>query len=336
MRTAGEWYGEEERDKGIMTPENYRFYAISSKFDQTFDNTGKDLILQFTIKYSRGVDCAGGYIKILPAGFDQDNFNGDTPYHIMFGPDFCGSTNRIHNIFTYKNTNHLWKKEPTAHKDQLTHMYRLVVHPDNTYQVFSDDKEVESGRLEDDWNMLPPKKIKDPDDEKPDEWVDEAKIVDVNDVKPDWWDSIPSMIPDPDAKKPDDWDDDEDGEWEAPMIPNPEFKGEWRPRMIDNPEYKGPWVQREIDNPDYAPDSNLYRYTDMGGIGIEVWQVTAGVIFDNIQVTDSLEEADEFKKKYFDSMVKEEEKMFKKKQEREEAKKREAEEEEETFHTAGA
>ena len=27
------------------------------------------------------------------------------------------------------------------------------------------------------------------------------------------------------AKKPDDWDDEEDGEWEAPMIDNPEYKG---------------------------------------------------------------------------------------------------------------
>lgn len=38
----------------------------------------------------------------------------------------------------------------------------------------------------------------------------------------DW--EKPETIPDPDAKKPDDWDDDMDGEWEPPMISNPEFK----------------------------------------------------------------------------------------------------------------
>lgn len=37
------------------------------------------------------------------------------------------------------------------------------------------------------------------------------------------WDK-PEYIPDPDAKKPEDWDDDTDGEWEPPMIPNPEYK----------------------------------------------------------------------------------------------------------------
>ena len=29
------------------------------------------------------------------------------------------------------------------------------------------------------------------------------------------------------------------GEWEAPMINNPEYKGKWKPKMIANPEYKG-------------------------------------------------------------------------------------------------
>lgn len=29
-----------------------------------------------------------------------------------------------------------------------------------------------------------------------------------------------------------------DGDWEPPMIDNPEYKGEWRPKQIDNPNYK--------------------------------------------------------------------------------------------------
>lgn len=28
-----------------------------------------------------------------------------------------------------------------------------------------------------------------------------------------------------------DWDDEDDGEWEAPTIPNPEYKGEWKAKM---------------------------------------------------------------------------------------------------------
>ena len=37
------------------------------------------------------------------------------------------------------------------------------------------------------------------------------------------WDK-PEYVPDPEAKKPEDWDDDMDGEWEPPMIPNPDYK----------------------------------------------------------------------------------------------------------------
>lgn len=31
--------------------------------------------------------------------------------------------------------------------------------------------------------------------------------------------------------QPEDWDDEEDGEWTAPTIPNPEYKGEWTPKV---------------------------------------------------------------------------------------------------------
>ena len=86
------------------------------------------------------------------------------------------------------------------------------------------------------------------------------------------WDK-PEYVPDPDAKKPDDWDDDTDGEWEPPMIPNPEYQGEWKPKQIDNPDYKGEWEHPQIPNPEYEEDANLYLYEDFGHIGIDIWQV---------------------------------------------------------------
>lgn len=66
----------------------------------------------------------------------MENFGGDTPYSIMFGPDICGySTKKVHVIFTYNGKNHLIKKEIKAESDQLTHVYTLVLKPDNTYKV---------------------------------------------------------------------------------------------------------------------------------------------------------------------------------------------------------
>jgi len=330
--SAGKFFNDES-DKGLQTTEDARFYQISAQFPKPFSNKGKDLIVQYSVKHEQNIDCGGGYIKILPAeGVDQKNFNGDTNYNIMFGPDICGSsTRKTHLIFNYKGTNHLTKKEIRCETDEFSHLYTLILHPDNTYEVQIDGKEVQKGSLKEDFDLLPPKEIKDPNAKKPADWVDEKQIPDPTDKKPEGWDSIPAEIPDPEAKKPEDWDDELDGEWEAPMIDNPEYKGEWTPKMIDNPAYKGEWVHPLIPNPDYFEDDNLYKYDSNAYVGIEVWQVKAGTIFDNVLVTDDIEEVKkaqeafnltkEGEKKVYDKQQEE-----KRAQEEEERKKREAEE----------
>ncbi len=199
-------------------------------------------------------------------------------------------------------------KDIRCKDDVFTHVYRLVVKPDNTYKVLIDGEVVEKGELEKDWSFLAPKKIKDPDAKKPEDWDDRAKIDDVTDTKPDDWDQ-PEYIADPDATKPEDWDDEMDGEWEPPQINNPAFKGEWKPKQIDNPAYKGPWVHPEIDNPEYAADPNLYLQKEVCGVGFDLWQVKAGTIFDNVLITDSEKEADEVADVILNSTIKEEKKM---------------------------
>lgn len=69
--------------------------------------------------------------------------------------------------------------------DELTHLYTLILNPDQTYEVKIDNEKVESGSLEDDWDFLPPKKIKDPEAKKPEDWDDRAKIDDPSDTKPE-------------------------------------------------------------------------------------------------------------------------------------------------------
>jgi len=78
------------------------------------------------------------------------------------------------------------------------------------------------------------------------------------------------------------------------MIPNPEYKGEWKAKQIPNPAFKGKWVHPEIPNPDYTEDKEVYVQKSIGYVGIELWQVKAGTLFDNIIVTDSIEEAESF------------------------------------------
>lgn len=323
--TAGEWHAD-AADKGIKTSQDARFYGISAPLKESFTNTGKDLVLQFSVKHEQDIDCGGAYIKLL-GNMDQSKFGGDTPYQIMFGPDICGPSNRkTHVIFNYppKNDNLLIKDEVKVEVDRASHLYTLHVKPDNTFEVFIDQESVRKGTLEDGWDFLLPRQIKDPNVSKPADWVDAKKIPDPEDKKPEGWDDIPKEIPDPEAKKPDDWDDEEDGEWEPPLIDNPEYKGPWKPRMIDNPAYKGEWVHPLIPNPDYVEDKELHaRCKDCTHIGFELWQVKAGTIFDDIIVTDSLEEAKAFADKTFNKKKGPEKKAF----EAHEAAKKKADEE---------
>uniref|UniRef100_A0A4W3H789 Calreticulin n=1 Tax=Callorhinchus milii TaxID=7868 RepID=A0A4W3H789_CALMI len=223
--TAGKFYGDAEKDKGLQTSQDARFYAMSTKFEP-FSNEGKTLVIQFTVKHEQNIDCGGGYVKIFPSDLDQTAMHGDSSYNIMFGPDICGpGTKKVHVIFNYKGKNHLISKDIRCKDDEYSHLYTLVLRPDNTYEVKIDNQKVESGSLEEDWDFLPPKKIKDPEAKKSEDWDERAKIDDPEDKKPEDWEK-PEHIPDPEAKKPDDWDDEMDGEWEPPMIQNPDYKVE--------------------------------------------------------------------------------------------------------------
>merc|ERR1712083_1069210 len=124
-------------------------------------------------------------------------------------------------------------------------------------------KEVSLAREKTKINWVEDSMMDDPADKKPDDWVEEKRIVD------------------PEAKKPDDWDDEEDGDWEPPMKDNPEYKGEWTIKRISNPAYKGFWEAKKIDNPEFVDDDTVYKYSDFGFIGFDLWQVKAETIFDN-------------------------------------------------------
>ena len=213
-----------------------------------------------------------------------EEFSNVSPYVIMFGPDKCGSTNKVHFIFNHKNPKtgeyeekHL-KSPPKAQIEKKSTLYTLIVKPDNEFQLLIDGNAVKNGSLLEDFSppVIPEKEIDDPKDSKPDDWVDTARIPDPEATKPedwdeeapfeivdsdatkpdDWLEDEPTTIPDPEAEKPEDWDDEEDGDWIGPTIPNPKCDevsgcGKWEPPMIRNPAYKGKWTAPMIDNPAY-------------------------------------------------------------------------------------
>ncbi|RAL17177.1 calnexin [Aspergillus homomorphus CBS 101889] len=353
---VGEWAVEEptvlkgiEGDKGLVVKNVAAHHAISSKFPKKIDNKDKTLVVQYEVKPQNSLVCGGAYLKLLQDNkkLQSEEFSNASPYVIMFGPDKCGATNKVHFIFRHKNPKtgeyeekHL-KAPPAARTNKVTSLYTLIVRPDQTFSILIDGEEAKSGNLLEDFNppVNPEKEIDDPKDKKPADWVDESKIPDSEATKPedwdeeapyeivdedaekpeDWLEDEPTAIPDPEAEKPEDWDDEEDGDWvpptvpnpkcqeasgcgpwTAPMIKNPAYKGKWTAPLVDNPAYKGPWAPRKIANPAYFEDKTPSNLEPMGAIGFEIWTMQNDILFDNIYIGHSEEDAEQLRKETFD------------------------------------
>ncbi|PQQ17007.1 calreticulin-3 [Prunus yedoensis var. nudiflora] len=309
--TAGKWSGDPD-DKGIQTYNDAKHFAISAKVPE-FSNKNRTLVIQYSIKFEQEIECGGGYIKLMSGYVNQKKFGGDTPYSFMFGPDLCGTqTKKLHVILSYQGQNYPLKKDLECETDKLTHFYTFILRPDATYSVLVDNRERDSGSMYTDWELLPPRKIKDVNAKKPADWDDREFIIDPNDVKPEGYDSIPSQIPDPKAKEPEDWDDEENGIWRRPKIPNPAYKGPWKPKKIKNPTIRESgrllglitqvsrfplWFKEHLPfssvPAEFEDDPDLYVLKPIKYVGIEVWQVKAGSVFDNILICDDPQYAKE-------------------------------------------
>ena len=77
-------------------PEKARFYGYAANVGKPIDPS-KGLVLQFELKLADSLTCGGAYLKFLTASsaFDASGLVEDTPYVVMFGPDKCGSTNKV-------------------------------------------------------------------------------------------------------------------------------------------------------------------------------------------------------------------------------------------------
>ncbi|XP_027358544.1 calnexin homolog isoform X1 [Abrus precatorius] len=322
-------------DYGLLVSEQARKYAIVKELDEPVNFKDGSVVLQFETRLQNGLECGGAYLKYLrpqESGWKAKEFDNESPYSIMFGPDKCGATNKVHFIFKHKNpkngeyVEHHLKYPPSVPSDKLSHVYTAILKPDNELEILIDGEEKKKANFlsSEDFEppLIPPKTIPDPEDKKPEDWDERAKIPDPSAVKPDdwdedapmeiedaeaekpegWLDDEPEEIDDPEAIKPEDWDDEEDGEWEAPKIDNPKceaapgcgewkrpmkrnpaYKGKWSAPYIDNPDYKGIWKPQEIPNPDYfelkKPD-----FEPIAAIGIEIWTMQDGILFDNILI----------------------------------------------------
>lgn len=334
---------EGHEDYGLLVTEKARKYAIVKELDKPIDLRDQTIVLQFETRLQNGLECGGAYLKYLrpqEAGWTPKQFDNNSPYSIMFGPDRCTPTNKVHFIVNHKNPKtgkyieHHLRSAPTIPSDKMTHVYTAIWKPDNELRILIDGEEKAKADFmlvnHFEPSIIPPKVIPDPDDKRPVDWDDTDKIPDPDAKKPDdwdedapfqivddeaekpegWLDDEPDEIEDPEAEKPEDWDDEEDGKWEAPKIDNPKCEsapgcGEWKRPMKKNPDFKGKWYAPLIDNPNYMGiwrpqlienveyfELDRPNFEPVAAIGIEIWTMQDGILFDNILIADNEEIAE--------------------------------------------
>lgn len=316
QEVMGEWdwtpgkHTGDHNDKAIRTAQDNRYYGISAPLMKPYKSIkDKGLVIQYSVKFERGIDCAGAYIKLLPQSTDApEEFGNSSDYAVMFGPDVCGGNAKTHVILksSTRGGEHVEIQQKLGCKgDELSHVYTLHLKSDNTFEILVDYISVRSGRLQEAFAFMDESElVPDPEKLKPVDWVDEPTIPDPRDKKPPNFDDYPPrFMPNPKASKPKDWNDDANGVWEHPLIENHEWEP-WEPIHMINPDYIGPWVQPMIKNPKYVYDDRMFNVCSVNctRIGFELWQVRAGVVFDDIIVTDDLEEAKRFAEETFFAM----------------------------------
>ena len=92
-------------DKGIQVGNEARKHAVSTVFPEAYDPKDKGLVVQYELHTAKTIQCGGAYIKLLSATeeLSADGFTNASPYTIMFGPDKCGATNKVHFILRHKS-----------------------------------------------------------------------------------------------------------------------------------------------------------------------------------------------------------------------------------------
>jgi calnexin len=123
-------------ERGLYVRAAARHHAISAAFSKPLSGDKNDIVIQYEVKLHKQHECGGAYLKLPIATpgktFEPTKFKDSTQYAIMFGPDRCGETDKVHFIFRHQNpVSKEWEEKhlvspPKIRNDRLTHLYVSV------------------------------------------------------------------------------------------------------------------------------------------------------------------------------------------------------------------
>ncbi|KAM9413175.1 calnexin isoform 1-T1 [Salvelinus alpinus] len=165
LKYDGQWVVEEPAaamypgNRALVMKSSGRHHAIAAYLHTPFTFIHTPLCLQYEVMFGRDVECSGAYIKLLSQShlLRLSQFSESTPYSVMFGPDKCGTSHRIHLIVRVTDSSNGRNQEIHAPQpaDDLTvyftdrqpHLYTLQLYQDSRYEIFIDQSLISQGRL---------------------------------------------------------------------------------------------------------------------------------------------------------------------------------------------
>ena len=278
-----------KNEKCIVTQTRTAKHAVSHKFRTPIFTPGETIVIQYEARAQFLFTCNTGYITLYgDPEFDPAKLNNQTMKILEFGPEHCNNFNRTRLNIYINGVEHSIINPSIIPVDELSHLYTLVIRPNNTFSTYIDGRPMREGVL--DLDFSPPlyegPTIEDPSVSKPSDWDDRILIPNPKLKKPSSWDeNAPQNIPDPkklnppagwlldepkflmqtEKDKPKNWDEKTMGKWEPQeIVPNPKCEkapgcGPYFPPRIRNPKYKGKWYAPLVNNPNYKGEWHAPR-----------------------------------------------------------------------------
>ncbi|EAY04982.1 Calreticulin family protein [Trichomonas vaginalis G3] len=130
------------------------YSAVSTKFKHPINITEKDFVLQYEMRAEFAFTCSGAYIKLFAGDFDPTKLTNETNYALMFGPDRCSSSKKVHFILNefnrspYKFKQLVMQDPPIPFDDTMTHLYTLIIRKNGTYSILIDNVPAKNGAFD--------------------------------------------------------------------------------------------------------------------------------------------------------------------------------------------
>lgn len=146
-------------DVGLVSALYNGELALHAKLDNPFSSKDKTTIIQMSVKFMKHFPCHDSLLKVFSSNISSP-ISHSTPHLIAFGPTHCQGKSWLRSSLNYDGKLFDLKTNIPIEKDNLTHVYTLIIDGETqSYSILIDNEIVNAGLISKDWEMLQPEQI---------------------------------------------------------------------------------------------------------------------------------------------------------------------------------